>query len=139
MQMKYFTLALILLGLHACSRNPEPVPPAQTPAQHELAEHHVSEPPPGSFLQGDGTWAMPVPPVTPSPHIEFIEPPRTSTWSLHTNGREIVSVHADGRIFLHGKEVHTDAQYRAAIKGILLGAMGCTNQKQLEDATHVEE
>lgn len=104
--MKYVTLALIVLGLWACSP----------------------------------THSADLVPAATAPHMAM-QPtkPTDAILTLHTNAVELVSVRADGRIFLRGKEVHTDAQYRAAIKGIMLGAMGCTNERQLEDAIRVED
>jgi hypothetical protein len=145
--MKYITLALVVLGLYACSPNPNYVPPAQTPAQHELAQHKPS------CNAALDIWGLdpackPAPPIVldnsrdaPPSNIEFIKPLKNTSFFILTapSAREIVRVESSGRIYLRGKEVHTDAQYRAAIKAIMLGAMGCTNEKQLEDATHVEE
>ena len=31
----------------------------------------------------------------------------------------------NGRVYLNGKEVHTDPEYRAAMMALMRGAMGC--------------
>ena len=106
---------------------------AQTPAQHELAQHRTPETAPPITLDNSRD--------APPSNIEFIKPPKDASFFILAapGDREIVRVESSGRIYLHGKEVHTDAQYRAAIKAIMLGAMGCTNERLLEDAAHVME
>lgn len=131
--MKYVTLTLVLLALYACSPNPSYVPPAQTPAQQELThlDNGTIRSPSAPSLTGECTTERPCvwtpPPATPPPALVM---------TLGVPAREIVRVDPDGHIFINGRKVSTDAQYRAAIKAILLGAMGCTNEKQLEDAAN---
>ncbi len=154
--MKYFTLAAVLALLYACSPNPNYIAPhAQTPAQHELGAPTFWRGDCGNATLNGPCAEPPATAVTPAPscegcgkinapgHIEFIESPKNGKFALLTvtapSSVEVVRVQADGRIFVHGKEVRTDAQYRAAIKGIMLGAMGCTNEKDLTDATRVED
>lgn len=118
--MKYLTLALIVLTLYACSPNPVYKPQVAVPAPKPADLGPV------------------VSPVTVAP----TKPTDTDVLAVHVNGPvgpvELVTVRGDGRIYIKGREVHTDAQYRAAMRAILMGAMGCTNSKQLEDAVNVE-
>lgn len=69
-------------------------------------------------------------PSTLYPSIEFIPPKLTdSAVSVFntTNGksREVARITNAGRIYLNGREVHTDRQYRAAMMEIMKGMAGC--------------
>lgn len=153
--MRYVAWLIVGLCLHGCSPNPMYGKPtcdrfapayswaectpsqtavetiAQTPAQHEL--HTLTVPSaPTYWHAGDGAW------VTPS--AQYIAPTRPADWAITVNGgpHQLAAIRADGRVFLNGREVHTDPEYRAVMRAILAGAMGCTNEKQLNDAARVE-
>jgi hypothetical protein len=51
--------------------------------------------------------------------------PTNRSFGLYTNGVELVRVGPTGRIYMKGKEVHTDPEYRAAMMALMRGAMGC--------------
>lgn len=56
-------------------------------------------------------------------------PPTNQTDNIvgvYTNGVEVARITANGRVYLHGKQVHTDREYRAAMMALMKGmAPGC--------------
>lgn len=38
---------------------------------------------------------------------------------------ELARINGDGRVFLNGREVHTDREYRAAMMAMMKGMAGC--------------
>lgn len=45
---------------------------------------------------------------------------------MGNSGTEIARIQADGRVYLKGREVHTDAEYRSAMMAINRGRSGCS-------------
>jgi hypothetical protein len=124
--MKYLTLALIVLTLYACSPNPVYKPQVAAPAPTPAELGPVVSPATVGPMYGSTATIYTVP------------KPTDAILSVYSGPDPLVVVRGDGRIYIKGREVHTDAQYRAAMRAILMGAMGCTNSKQLEDAVNVE-
>jgi hypothetical protein len=44
---------------------------------------------------------------------------------VRDKSKEVARIQYNGRIFLKGKEIHTDAEYRAAMMKIMNGMAGC--------------
>lgn len=49
----------------------------------------------------------------------------TNVISVSTAQHELASIRGDGRVFLNGKEVHTDREYREVMMALAKGVAGC--------------
>jgi hypothetical protein len=66
-------------------------------------------PPPAAFTRG----------VETSKGTDF------ALLTVNDGAKEVARITANGRVYLNGKEIHTDPEYRAAMMALMRGAMGC--------------
>jgi hypothetical protein len=66
--------------------------------------------------------------TAPAGYITTITPPKKTDFILTVVGndtKELAAIRGDGRLYLNGKEVHTDREYRKAMMALMKGMAGC--------------